>query len=206
MAGSGNRGRHASLKVASVHSVSVLSPNLLHRNPPVPNPCALLVVRISGSTFPKATLSQSYWLQWTRSVGLGGFLSQPSCNRHGKSKAEAPTPEHELVQKESECNKASANERLHSRNRRRPSRSCGSNSKPNRVSLENLCCHMPRKLQSNPWMDYVPCVLLAVHGVGADGDKNAPRPAPIEQDTDMFKQKIRLLNESAKRARTESTT
>ena len=39
---------------------------------------------------------------------------------------------------------------------------------------------------------------------GADGDKNAPRPAPMEQDTDIFKQKIRLLNESAKRARTES--
>ena len=45
---------------------------------------------------------------------------------------------------------------------------------------------------------------IAVHGASADGDKNAPRPAPMEQDTDTFKQKIRLLNESAKRARTES--
>ena len=45
---------------------------------------------------------------------------------------------------------------------------------------------------------------IAVHGAGANVDKNAPRPAPMEQDTDMFKQKIQLLNESAKRARTES--
>ena len=34
---------------------------------------------------------------------------------------------------------------------------------------------------------------IAVHGAGADGDKTAPRPAPMEQDTDVFKQKILLL-------------
>ena len=45
---------------------------------------------------------------------------------------------------------------------------------------------------------------IAVRGAGTDGDKNAPRPAPMEQDTDMFKQKIQLLDESAKSARTES--
>ena len=53
-------------------------------------------------------------------------------------------------------------------------------------------------------LDEVRAMRIAVHGAGVDGDKNAPRPAPMEQDTDMFKQKIWLLDESAKRARTES--
>ena len=43
-------------------------------------------------------------------------------------------------------------------------------------------------------------IRTANHAMG----KNTPRPVPMEQDTDLFKQKIRLLNESAKRARTES--
>ena len=43
-------------------------------------------------------------------------------------------------------------------------------------------------------------IRTANHAMG----KNSPRPVPMEQDTDLFKQKIRLLNESAKRARTES--
>ena len=53
-------------------------------------------------------------------------------------------------------------------------------------------------------LDELRAMRIAVHGAGAGGDKNAPRPAPMEQDTNIFKQKIRLLNESAKRARTES--
>ena len=52
-------------------------------------------------------------------------------------------------------------------------------------------------------LDELRVMRVAVRGAGTDGDKNAPRPAPMEQDTDMFKQKIRLLNESAERARIE---
>ena len=53
-------------------------------------------------------------------------------------------------------------------------------------------------------LDELRVMRIAVHGAGADVDENAPRPAPMEQDSDIFKQKILLLNECAKRARTES--
>ena len=96
MAASGNRGRRINLRVAVVgsttirnvpfvHSASDLYLSQLQRNPQVSNLCALPVVRIaefSGATFPKATLSQSYWLQRTRLDGSEGTLSQPSCNQH----------------------------------------------------------------------------------------------------------------------------
>ena len=49
-------------------------------------------------------------------------------------------------------------------------------------------------------LDELRVMRIAVHSAGADGDKNAPRPAPMEQDTDMFKHKFQLLNEYAKRA------
>ena len=45
---------------------------------------------------------------WLGRDSLAAFLQ----SAQGKSKAKAPTPEHELAQKESEYNKASANERL----------------------------------------------------------------------------------------------
>ena len=51
-------------------------------------------------------------------------------------------------------------------------------------------------------LDGLRAMRAAVHGAG--GDKNGPRPAPIKQDTDVFKHKLELLTLSANRARTES--
>ena len=65
--------------------------------------------------------------------------------------------------------------------------------------------HKPKET-TKQLLDDLRVMRIAVHGAGADGDKNTPRPVPMEQDTDLFKQKIRLLNESAKRARTESNS
>ena len=38
-------------------------------------------------------------------------------------------------------------------------------------------------------LDGLRAMRIAVHGAFADGDKNAPRPASMEQDTDNFKTK-----------------
>ena len=92
LAGSGNRGQHACLRVAVVgsttirnvpfvHSVFDLCPSQLQRSFQVSNPCALPVVKSSGTAFPKVTLSRSCWLLQTRSDGSGGTLSQPFCNQ-----------------------------------------------------------------------------------------------------------------------------
>ena len=223
VAGSGIRGRHATLKVAavgstttkdapSVHNVSVLCPSLFQRSLPVSNLCALLVAKNSGATFPMATLSHFYWRQQTRSAGSGETLSLPSCSRHRASpKLKLRHPSMSWLRRNLSTTKPPRTRdflRKSSRNRRRPSRSCGSNSKPNKISLEDLCLryHRPRKLRSNPWMVYVLCVLLCMVLAPMATNMHSERPAPMEQDTDRFKQKIRLLNESAKRARTESNT
>ena len=129
-----------------------------------------------------------------REDSLAAFLQ----SAQGKSKTKATTPEYELAQKESEHNKASANERLLERKLQRSTETVEKMRKQLQAEQDILGRLVPALSQAKEAMR------IAVHGAGADGDKNAPRPAPMEQDTDMFKQKIRLLNESAKRARTES--
>ena len=220
MAGSGNRGQHASLRVAVVgsttirnvpfvHSASDLYLSQLQRILQVSNPCALLVVKSSGRTFPKVSLSRSCWLLQTRSDGSGGTLSQAFLqSAQGKSKTKATTPECELAQKESEYNKASANERLLEKKLQRSTETVEELRKQLQAEQDILGRLVPALSQAKEAakqsMDGSRAMRIAVHGAGADGDKNASRPAPMEQDTDMFKQKIQLLNESAKRARTES--
>ena len=176
---------------------------------PTVEPCALPVVKNSGTTFPKVTLSQSCWRQQTRSDASGGTLLLPSCSpAQGKSKAKATTPEHELAQKESEYNKASANERLLEKRLQKSTETVEKLRKQLQAEQEILGRLVPALSQAKETtkqsLDGLRAMRIAVHGAGADGDKNAPRPAPMEQDTDVFKQKIWLLNESAKRARTES--
>ena len=222
VAGSGNRGRRVNLRVAVdgstiirsapfVHNASGLCPSRLQRNPQVSNLCALLEMRISeisGATFPKATLSQSYWLQRTRSAGLRDSLAALLQSAQGKSKTKATTPEFELVQKESEYNKASAHERLLEKKLQKSTQTFDKLWKQLQSEQDMLGKLGPALSQAKETteqsLDEPRVVRIAVHGAGADGDKNAPRPSPMEQDTDTFKQKIWLLNESAKRARTDS--
>ena len=143
---------------------------------------------------------------WLGRVSLAAFLQ----SAQGKSKAKAPTPEHKLAQKESEYNKASANERLLEKMLQKSTEAVEKLRKQLQAEQGILGRLVPALSQAKETtkqsLDGSRAMRVAVHGAGADGDKNAPRPAPIEQDTDMFKQKIRLLNESAKRARTESNT
>ena len=159
------------------------------------------MVKSSGTTFPEGDrlavlLDAVDKIGWLGRDSLAALLQ----SAQGKSKAKATTPEHELAQKESECNKASANERLLEKRLLKSTETV----KKFRKQLQaeqggrSLHYHRPRTRQ---FLDGWRVMRIAVHGAGADGDKNAPRPAPMEQDTDMFKQKIRLLNESAKRAR-----
>ena len=141
---------------------------------------------------------------WLGRDSLAAFLQ----SAQGKSKTKATTPEYELAQKESEYNKASANERLLEKKlqksteiveklRRQP--------QSEKDMLEKLGRALSQaKEVAKQSLDEVRAMRIAVHGVGADGDKNAPRLALVEPDTDMSKQKIRLLDEYAKRARTES--
>ena len=119
MAGSGNRGRHASLKVAAVesltirdvpfvHNVSVLCPSQLQRSLSVSNPCALLVLKNFENNIPDERPSLTLLLATADMIGWLGrdTLAAFSQSAQGKSKAKAPTPEHELAQKESEYNKS----------------------------------------------------------------------------------------------------
>ena len=166
-------------------------------------------MKSSGTTFPKVTLSRSCWLLQTRSGGSGGTLSQPSCNQHRAS----PRP------KLRHLNMSWLRKNLSST---KPALTRGSLRKKLQRSTETVE-KLRKQLQAEQdilgrlvpalsqgkeatkqSLDGLRAMRIAVHGAGADGDKNAPRPAPTEQDTDMFKQNIRLFNESAKRARTES--
>ena len=70
-------------------------------------------MKISGTTFPSVTLSQFVLaaadkIGWLGRDSLAAFLQSVQ----GKSKTKAATLEYELAQKESEYNKAPANQRL----------------------------------------------------------------------------------------------
>ena len=162
-----------------------------------------------GLASPKATLLHSYWLQRTRSIGLGGTLSRRSCSQH-RARPRRTTPEQELAQKESEYNKASANERLLEKKLQKSTETVEKLRKQLQDEQDILGRLGPAlaqaKEKTKKLLDDLRVMRIAVHGAGADGDKNTPRPVPMEQDTDLFRQKIRLLNESAKRARTESNS
>ena len=141
---------------------------------------------------------------WLGRDSLAAFLQ----SAQGKSKTKATTPEDELAQKESEYNKASANERLLEKKLQKSTETVEKLRKQLQSEQDMLGRLGPALSQTKETtkqsLDGLRVMGVAVHGAGADGDKNAPRPAPMEQDTDTFKQKIQLLNESAKRARTES--
>ena len=141
---------------------------------------------------------------WLGRDSLAAFL-QPA---QGKSKANASTPEHELAQKESEYNKTSANERLREKKLQKSTETVEKLREQLQAEQDILGRLVPALSQAKETtkqsLDGLRAMRIAVHGAGADGDKNALRPPPMEQDTDMFEQKIRLLSESAKRARTES--
>ena len=130
-----------------------------------------------GTTFPKATLLQSYWLQQTRSAGLGGTLSQPSCNQHRAS------PRLRLLSTSWPRRNLSTT---------KPPRMRGSLEKKLQKSTESV--EKLRKLQSEQDMlerlgpalsqakettkqslEELRVMRIAVRGAGADGDKNAPR-------------------------------
>ena len=141
---------------------------------------------------------------WLGEDSLAEFLQSAK----GKSKTKATTPEDELAQQESEYNKASANERLLEKKLQKSTENVEKLRKQLQSEQDMLGRLGPALSQAKETteqsLDELRVVRIAVHGAGADVDKNAPRPAPMEQDTDMFKQKIRLLDESVKRARTES--
>ena len=126
----------------------------------------------------------------------------------GQVQDEGYDPEDELAQKESEYNKASANERLLEKKLQKSTETVEKLRKQLQSEQDMLGRLGPALSQAKEAtkqsLDELRVMRIAVHGASADGNKNAPRPAPMEQDTDTFKQKIRLLNESAKRARTES--
>ena len=128
----------------------------------------------------------------------------------GKTKTKITTPEQDLAQKESEYNKASANERLLEKKLQQSTETVEKLRKQLQDEQEIFGRLGPALAQAKETtkqlLDDLRVMRIAVHGAGADGDKNTPRPMPMEQDTDLFKQKIRLLNESAKRARTESNS
>ena len=149
----------------------------------------LSLVRISGATFPKATLSQSYWLQRTRSAGLRDSLAAFLQSAQGMSKTKATTPEFELAQKESEYNKASAHERLLEKKLQKSTETFENLRKQLQSEQDMLGKLGPALSQAKETteqsLDEPRVMRIAVHGAGADGDKNAPRPSPMEQDTDI---------------------
>ena len=128
----------------------------------------------------------------------------------GKTKTMITTPEQDLAQKESEYNKASANERLLEKKLQKSTDTVEKLRKQLQDEQEIFGRLGPALAQAKETtkqlLDDLRVMRIAVHGAGADGDKKNPRPMPMEQDTDLFKLKIRLLNESAKRARTESNS
>ena len=154
------------------------------------------------------TLSQFCWLQQTRPASSGETLAAFLQSIQGKSKSKATTPESELAQKDTEYNKVSANERHLEKKFQSTTLTVEKLRKQLQDEQDKLGRLVPALAQTKETAKQSLLVLralrTAVHGADADGDKNAPQPAPMEQDTDMFKQKIKLLNESAKRARTES--
>ena len=135
-----------------------------------------------------------------RRDSLAAFLQ----SAQGKSKAKATTPEHELAQKESNYNKASANERLLEKSQDIEDRRELAEATPSRLGRLVPALSQAKETTKQS-LDGLRALRIAVHGDVAGGDKKSPRPNGMEQDTDMFKHKIRLLNASAKRARVLAT-
>ena len=183
-----------------VHSVSVLCPSRSQQNPQVLNPCVLPVMEISRNS------GLADKIDWLGRESLAAFLQ----SAQGKTKTKTTTPEQELAQKESEYNKASANERLLEKKFQKSTETVEKLRKQLQDEQDIFGRLGPAlaqaKEKTKQLLDDLRVMRIAVHGAGADGDKNTPRPVPMEQDTDLFRQKIRLLNESAKRARTESNS
>ena len=177
---------------------------------PVSNPCALPY----GEEFREqrlrtVTLSHSYRLTadkigWLGRDSLAAFLAIST----GQVQDEGYDREDELAQKESEYNKASANERLLEKKLQKSTEIVEKLRKQLQSEQDMLGRFGPALSQAKETteqsLDELRVMRIAVRGAGANGDKNAPRLTPMEQDTDTLKQKIRLLNESAKRARTET--
>ena len=125
--GSGNRGQRANLKVVVVgsmiirndpfvHSVSVLCPEPIPAESPSVQPkCSPCDGNFEkfGASIPEGDplallLATADKIDWLGRDSLAAFLQ----SAQGKTKTKVTTPEQELAQKESEYNKASANERL----------------------------------------------------------------------------------------------
>ena len=217
MAGSGDSGRRVNLRVAVdgsttirnapfVHSVSDLYLSQLQQILQVSNPCALPVVKNSGTTSPKVTRSQSCWRQRTKSDGSGGTLSQPSCNRHRASpKLKLRHPSMSWLRKNSECNKASANERLLEKKHQRSMETVEMLRKQLQAEQDILgdsfrLYYRPRRPRNSLWMACVQCELLCM--------VLAPMVTRMHRDLRQWSRtptcsnrKIQLLNESAKRVK-----
>ena len=142
--------------VPSFHSASDLYPSQLQRSLQASNPCPLPVVKISGTTLPMVTLA--VLVAAADQIGLLGRDSLAAFLPSIQSKTKATTYDSQLAQKETEHNKASRRVRL------KPLRSCGNNSKMNRINSGGLFqpWHRPRKLRNNLWMVYLLCALLCM--------------------------------------------
>ena len=114
---------------------------------------------------------------WLGRDSLAAFLH----SAQGTSKAKATTPEHELAQKESEYNKASANEMLLEKRLQKSTESVGKLRKQLHAEQDILGRLVPALSQAKETtkqsLDGLRAMRIAVHGAGAGGDKNAPRPA-----------------------------
>ena len=132
-------------------------------------------------------------IDWLGRDSLTAFLQ----SAQGKTKTKITTPEQELAQKESEYNKASANERLLEKKFQKSTETVEKLRKQLQDEQDifgRLGPALAQAKEKNKQLLDDPRVMrIAVRGAGADGDKNTPRPVPTEQDTDLFRQKIRLL-------------
>ena len=145
MAGSGTRGRRVNLRVTIISSAP-FCPQCIR---PLPEPapaksqkCRTYVLslwcdfgnfgNVPDGDLLAVLLAAADKIGWVGSDSLAAFLQSAL----GKSKMKATTPEYELAQKESEYNKASANERLLEKKLQKPTQnveSCGNNSRANRT-------------------------------------------------------------------------
>ena len=89
-----------------------------------------------------------------------------------------------MAQKESEHHKASANERLLEKKLQKSTETVEKLRKQLQAELDILGRLVPALSQAKETtkqsLDGLRAMLIAVHGAGADGDKNAPRHAPME--------------------------
>ena len=102
----------------------------------------------------------------------------------GKSKTKAATLEYELAQKESEYNKASANERLLEKKLQKPTEVVEKlrrqlQSKQDLLERLGPALSQAKEVAKQSLVE-LRVVRIAVQGAGTDGDKNAPRHAPME--------------------------